>query len=226
MDRRPTRRRSRRENPTARANEDDFLIRVTRDSPALRVDQPVMKFAQADEVRQVGRAAPNPPSHMMGIGEDRVRTAREATTAIPAPDLPTLCAGRAPMDPTLVHGVPIVVVDSHDKRGIAHQPPHRLQVQKPATLQIADQLRRVAPVVDQVRKRHMEHRKVRVPWLGPARPARGAGAKEPHEGVVLPMVPARFTIAGQRLGLRLDCGPHLNETLRRETAPTGCGTPH
>ena len=176
----------------------------------------MVELAQQREVRQVGQATPNPPIQMMGLGEDRVATAGEPATTVPTPNLPPLgCGGEATLA-ALIHGVPVVIVDRDDKGGVTGQPAHCLETEQSTSLQVAHQRGGVTGLVDQGGQRCMEDRKERARSVATARTARGPGPEESEEGVVLPLIPGRLAVAGQRLGLRLDGCPHLGELLHGE----------
>src|ERR1700678_3642717 len=97
----PLRRRARGHDPAARAVEGELLISVALHRPDVAVHQAMVVFAKKDEVGEVG-SSPRLVGWSLGfplldvvyLGEGHVGTAREATTSVPAPDLPALGGGR------------------------------------------------------------------------------------------------------------------------------------
>ena len=69
------------------SNPDDAAVRVTRDPPALLVEDAVVVAAQQDEVVQVGTAAPGPVNDVMGVDPATPTAARETTAAVSCPEL-------------------------------------------------------------------------------------------------------------------------------------------
>src|ERR1700722_3789278 len=98
---------------------------------------------------------------MMRLGEDLVPASGEATTSIPAPDLPPLGCGWATMLSPLVHRVARLVVHRDDEGAVAQQPAHGLDADESALLEVTGQACRRALGVDQGLQGSMEHGEVR-----------------------------------------------------------------
>ncbi len=112
--------------------------------------------------------------------------------AVSSPHLSMLGARRVPASPPLVHRVPQVVVDGQRDRGVTHHPAYRVEVEQAASLQVAGQLRGLTSVVEEGRRRDVQHDEVGAGLcVGLAAPA----TDQSHERVGHPLVPGHLAVA-------------------------------
>jgi len=81
-----------------------------------------MPVAELDQVVQVGRAAFDPVTDVVDVGELGVRAARETTSLVPPPDLNPLGISRIPPRPPEVEALPCRSVGGHQYLCITGKP--------------------------------------------------------------------------------------------------------